>query len=221
MRPSRLLSFVLLAACASGAPPDRAPVPEARPRTEAMPSEAAANTEPAPAIYELPIALRDADDREIGLDVVRGGPVLIAMFYASCPVACPVLIDEMKSVVAELEPDAQAKVRMLLVSFDPVRDTPAVLRNLARERGLDDRWIVAVASDSDARALSAALGIKYRKLDSGEFFHGATIVALDRDGRPIARTDRPGQREAVVSGVRRALRDQAPAASTSRRDHGG
>ncbi|HVK86531.1 MAG TPA: SCO family protein [Kofleriaceae bacterium] len=202
MRPSHILSFVLLAACAAGAPPDRAPAPEARPRAEARQSETAPSTERAPSIYELPVGLRDADGREIGLDVARGGPVLIAMFYASCPVACPVLIDEMKHVVTELEPDAQAKVRMLLVSFDPARDTPAVLRTLARERGLDDRWTVAVASDADARALSAALGIKYRKLENGEFYHGATIVVLDPEGRPIARTDRPGQREAVVAALR-------------------
>jgi protein SCO1 len=45
------------------------------------------------------------------------------------------------------------------------------------------------------------LGVKYRKLANGDFAHGSTIVALDGEGREVARTDALGQRDPVVRGV--------------------
>lgn len=189
---------ISFAACRGGAPADRPAAPEPL----AVPVEQVVVREPEPSIYDLPIELRDANDRVVGLDVARGKPVLVTMFYASCPVACPVLLQEVKQVVAELPAALQDDVRIVLVSFDPDRDTPAKLRELVAARGLDDRYTVAVASASDARALAATLGVTYRKLDNGEFFHGATIVALDREGRPVARTDQLGQRGVLAAALR-------------------
>ena len=190
---------MLVAACSSGVPTERAAAPVPVP---VSPVEVTVAADPEPSIYDLPIELRDARDRVIGLDVARGKPVLIAMFYASCPVACPVLLQEVKTIVAELPAALQDEVRIVMVSFDAERDTPAKLTALMQERGLDSRWTVAAAKDPDARALAATLGVKYRKLDNGEFFHGATIVALDREGRPVARTDQLGQRGVLAAALR-------------------
>ncbi|MEO8755884.1 MAG: SCO family protein [Casimicrobiaceae bacterium] len=151
-----------------------------------------------PSIYDLELPLRDSHGQKIGLDVHRGHPTLVAMFYASCPVACPVLISEVRSTLEEL---GRSDARVLLVSFDPARDTPEKLSALVAERGLDDRWAVAAASEADAQTLAAVLGVKYRRIASGEFAHGATIVALDGEGRPVARADRLGQRDALVSAL--------------------
>ena len=186
------LAWFALAACRTTErtvePP--APVVEREPEVEG---------ELAPSVYDLPVSLRDANDHAIGLDISRGHPVLIAMFYASCPVACPVLIDELKRLVAE----APAGTRVLLVSFDAARDTPARLHQLADERRLDSRFTLAAAPEGDARALAAVLGFKYRKLANGEFFHGATIVALDREGRPVARTESFDQRATLLAALAR------------------
>ena len=146
-------------------------------------------------IYDLGIRLQTASGDPVGLDAARGTPVLITMFYASCSVACPALIGDVKRTLDELGRD---DVRVLLVSFDPARDTPAQLAALARAHQLDARWIVATAREPDARTLAATLGYKYRKLDNGEFFHGATIIALDVDGRPIARSEGFNQRAPLV-----------------------
>lgn len=209
MSTYRMLGLVAaLAACGarpvdSGASREATPAPPV-PVAEVVsePVIAPAFPEDMPSVYELPLRLRDSHDREVGLDVGRGHPVLVSMFYASCPVACPLLIEEIRQVAAELPPAVQDDLRIVLVSFDPERDTPQALRALSEARKLDERWTVAAASDLDARTLAAVLGFKYRKLDNGEFFHSSTIVALDRDGRPVARTDVLRQRAALLAALR-------------------
>lgn len=151
-----------------------------------------------PSIYDLDVTLTTSTGATAKLAVAQGHPVIISMFYASCTVACPLLLAEVKQTVDELPPELQRDVRVLLVSFDAERDTPAVLATLAAERTLDDRYTLAAASDADARSLAAVLGFKYRRMADGQFAHGSTILALDREGRPIARVDQLGQRTILV-----------------------
>jgi protein SCO1/2 len=123
----------------------------------------------------------------------RGHPVLITMFYGRCPAACPLLTSDLKRIERQLTDSARSKVRVLMVSFDAARDTPVELKRLMTERGMDaTRWTLASANDENARELAGVLGIRYRKLDNGEFFHSSSIVALDAMGRPRARMDGVG-----------------------------
>jgi len=185
-----LVLLAALVACNARHPAERvAPVPSTPP----------AFVLDEPSIYELPITLRDAEGRTIGLDSQRGHRVLIAMFYGSCGVACPALIDELRHVLDEAP---GSDVRVVLVSFDAARDTPQRLRDLTAIHRLDDRWTLAAASDADARVLASVLGMRYRKLPSGEFFHTSPIVALDAEGRPLARTGGLGGREGLMAVLR-------------------
>jgi protein SCO1/2 len=154
-----------------------------------------------PSIYDLDVTLTTSTGATASLDISRGHPVIISMFYGSCTVACPLLLSEVKQTVDELPPAVRQDVRVLLVSFDASRDTPAALANLVRERKLDDRYTVAAASDDDARALAAVLGFKYRRMADGNYAHGSTILALDREGRPIARVDQLGQRDILSRAI--------------------
>jgi protein SCO1/2 len=137
-------------------------------------------------------ALRDQDGHAVPVDLFRGHPVLISMFYGSCPSACPLLVSNIARIDAELPADVRADTRVLLVSFDPERDTPEALRDVATRHRLDlSRWTLASAPENDVAGLAAQLGITYRKLPEGGFAHTSVIVALDRDGRMIGRAEGP------------------------------
>lgn len=142
-----------------------------------------------PSIYPLTLPLRDEHDRAITLDAFRGHPVVLSMFYASCPSACPLTIHRLQALEQELSPADRASLRILLVSFDPEHDTPEVLRHAAQSHGIDDRWDLAAGGDDDVRALAAAMGVTYTKLPEGGFTHNSVLLALDADGRPIARVE--------------------------------
>jgi protein SCO1/2 len=145
-------------------------------------------------IYDLDVALVDQNGKTIGLDVFRGHTVIVSMFYASCPAACPRLIDDILAVEASLDEARRRDLRVLLVSFDAARDTPAALTHLIEARDLDrNRWRLAAASPDQARELAAVLGIKYRKLDDGEFFHTSVLTLLDEKGVPTASAEGLGR----------------------------
>lgn len=152
-----------------------------------------------PSLYDAKLALVDARAARTQLDVGRGHPTLISMFYGSCSVACPALLGELKQIVEQSPPDT----RVVLVSFDAARDTPERLRELVATYRLDDRWTLASATDRDARALAALLGIKYRRTASGEFFHNSVIVGVDGEGRPVARMTGLGDPTPLVTAMAR------------------
>ncbi len=145
-----------------------------------------------PSIYPLAVALHDERGAPIALDVYRGHPVVVSMFYGSCPVACPLIVSHVKELEATLAPADREELRVLLVSFDPEHDTPEALSAIARARSLDlSRWTLATGTDDDVRQIAAALGVSYRAMPGGGFSHDSVLTVLDAEGRVRARTDDP------------------------------
>ncbi len=141
-------------------------------------------------IYQLGTKLTDQDGRTVGLDLFRGHPVLVAMFYGTCPAACPTLTRDIRAIEEELTDAERGDLRVLMVSFDPDRDTPERLSALAKKHSVDEaRWRFTSGDESDVRALAAVLGVQYRKMDNGEFSHTTKIVLLDRDGAIAGQID--------------------------------
>jgi len=135
-------------------------------------------------IYDWNLRLTGADGRPVPAERLRGHPVVAGMFFASCPSVCPLLIRDLKRMVAALPAPARADLRVLLISLDPARDTPEVLAYLLRSHGLDPtRWVLAVPSDDESvRAFATALGIRYRATPDGQFEHTRRVALLDADG---------------------------------------
>ncbi len=190
-----LLTFAVLAGCreASAGAPDK---------KEIAPATMMA---PGPSIYPLDVALLDQNGAAIGADIFRGQRVVISMFFGACPAACPLLVTHIKRLEASLTAEERANLRVLLVSFDAERDTPAALTDLASAHKVDAaRWRFASATDQQARVLGNALGISFRKIEGGMFAHDSVITVLDEQGRIVAHTDE-------LSGEMTALRSAAGA----------
>jgi len=148
---------------------------------------------PGDSVLRLTDRFVDQDGRAFTLAQRRGQPQLVAMFYSSCKYACPLLIDSGKGVEHALTPAERARLRILYVSLDPVRDQPARLSALATQRKLDrTRWTLATTDEAGVRRTAAVLGVRYRKLADGEFNHSSQLILLDREGRVLARTDKLG-----------------------------
>ena len=144
---------------------------------------------PGTSLYQLEAALDAVGHGQLTLASLRGGPVVVTMFYSSCTTVCPLLTLAMQRIAAGLDAGERARVRFLMVSLDAERDTPARLADFAAEHHLPQPpFIVAHAAQADVRSIAAALGVRYRQLPDLSFSHSSVITLLDRDGVPTART---------------------------------
>ena len=87
---------------------------------------------PSSSIYQLPARLTNQAEVEHGLDIYKGHPVLVTMFYGSCAHTCPLLIETVRAV-ERAAPDAK-NLRVLMISIDPDSGEPsgAILRKVSR-----------------------------------------------------------------------------------------
>jgi protein SCO1/2 len=169
---------------------------------------APAKSLPGDSVLRLTDQFSDQQGRPFTLAQRRGNVQLVAMFYSSCPYACPLLIDSGKGVEHALSADERAKLRLLYLSIDPARDDTKKLAALAAKRKLDPaRWTLARTDEAGVRRTAAVLGVRYRKLANGEFNHSSVLILLDRDGRELARTEKLGAvpDPAFVAKVKAAL----------------
>ena len=164
----------------------------------AYPALAAAPELPADSIYRLPATLVDQDGKPFALAALQGTPVLASMFYTSCEMVCPMIFETVHATLRALPAAERSSVRMLMVSFDPSHDTPAVLKTYAEAHGCDGQWLLARGDEATSRKVAAVLGIQYRRLSNGEFNHSTKISVLDRQGRIAAHSGKLAAADPVL-----------------------
>lgn len=196
MNPSRPLAFLFALALAA-APPSFALAAAASSAAE-LPSDS---------VYHLAVPLADQDGDTFEFADGRGEPRLVSMFYTSCQVVCPLIVETLKQTERALPEQDRRALGVLLVSIDPDTDTPAALKRVAEQRRLDTpRWRLARAEKPDVRRLAAVLGIQYKQLENREFSHSSALVLLDAQGRIVARSSKLGEVDAdFVAAIRRTL----------------
>ncbi len=112
-----------------------------------------------------------------------GKVVILSMFYSHCAISCPLIINDMKKVEQKISTGNRAKVVFVLVTIDPSRDTPSVLRALSKKQNLDiNRWSLLVGNEDAVQTLAGLLGVSFIKKENGDFDHSNQITILNRNG---------------------------------------
>ncbi len=163
---------------------------------------------PPDSIYNLQVPVEDQSGEVTGLGRYKGQPVLVTMFYASCPHVCPMIISTIRQLESKLSPEERAELRVMTISIDPERDVPALLLETMQRHSVDARrWSMVRPEPGDLRAIAGVFGIKYKQLPDGEFSHSTKIILLDRDGVTVASTDRIGRQDAAfLESIKTSLR---------------
>jgi protein SCO1 len=151
--------------------------------TCALPGPACAEPLDETSIYQLDSSWTRADGEAVALPSLRGKVRVIAIFYASCQYACPILVGRMKTLDAALPERLRDQVGYVLVTMDPAPDTPAKLRDSASRLELRSDWALLHGADDDVRELAALLGFRYRREADGGYSHSNMVTVLDREGR--------------------------------------
>ena len=158
-------------------------------------------------LYQLDVSFTDDSGKVSPLGALRGRPVVLDMFFASCGYACPLTVTDMLAIQGRLPAELRSQAVFVLVSFDVARDTPAALAKYRADHGLGGQWILLHGSDDAVRELAALLGVKFKQEADGAFSHSNLVTILNREGEIVH------QRQGLKGGLSEAAAALAAAAS--------
>jgi protein SCO1/2 len=190
---SKLVPLFLFAAAIAGAETAKTapaecckPEPAAEKKLDACCAAALAGTAYSKeSIYQLDAAFTDDAGRPFALGSLRGRPVVVAMFFASCGYACPLTVTDLLAIQGRLPAELRGQTAFVLVSFDVARDTTAVLARYRAQRALDPNWTLVRGDGNSVRELAALLGVKFKQEADGAFSHSNIVTLLNREGEIV------------------------------------
>jgi protein SCO1/2 len=183
------LSFLALAtlsrAAETPAPACCAPAPAAKPTCCAEEKVAAVKPLTARSLYQLESTWTNDAGESVALSSLRGRPVIVAMFFAQCEYACPVIVADMQRLRAALPETLRNKAQLVLVTFDLERDTPAALRAFRERMTLDAQWTLLRGEAAPVQELAMLLGVKFKRDARGQFAHSNLLTLLNAEGEIV------------------------------------
>jgi len=164
-----------------------------------------------PALAERPVGgdftLQTADG-PISLRDLRGKVVLLYFGYTHCPDVCPASMAAGAQALTRLSPEERDKTRLLFVSVDPERDTPARLKEYTAY--FHPNMIGATGTPEQVAAVARAYGASYirhpARPDGGyPVDHSAQTYVIAPDGRLAGEIEYGASAAKVVDTVRKLL----------------
>ncbi len=130
----------------------------------------------------------DQDNKIRDFASFKKSVVLITFIYTKCPMPefCPLMDRNFKTIQAKLDADPSlANVRLVSVSFDPLNDTPPVLKMHAGALGADPkRWsfLTGDRDEIDKFAMRFGVSISRDMKDPTNIAHNLRTVIVDSQG---------------------------------------
>jgi len=111
--------------------------------------------------YFTNLEVIDQDGRKLKFydDVLKGKVVAINFIFTNCQGACPLMTRHLTLVRDLLGPDVGNEIHFVSVSIDPVRDTPAAMKEFAQTQDADqDYWRFVTGDPENLEYIVKKLG---------------------------------------------------------------
>ncbi|MFG3099937.1 SCO family protein [Streptomyces sp. NPDC048182] len=128
------------------------------------------------------LVLTDTDGKKYDLRAETAGrPTLVYFGYTHCPDVCPLTMNNLAVAKKQLPRAEQDKLRVVFVSTDPERDTPAALKTWLK--GIDPQIVGLTGDFATVQAGARGLGISIEpptKDKNGKIVstHGTQVIAF-------------------------------------------
>ena len=108
---------------------------------------------------DLPVVSHEGQVLRFYSDVLKDRVVLINFVYTNCKGACPLVTQKLKQVQKSLGERFGSEVFFVSISIDPDRDTPAALREFARQQNADQPgWFFLTGDKPNVERIVKKLG---------------------------------------------------------------
>lgn len=194
-RALALVSAVLLASCSAPNSPDQ---------------RATANQAPlAGARIGGPFALTDQNGRSVRNTDFAGKYQIYYFGYSYCPDVCPVDVQNIALAMRQLDksdPKLSARIVPIFITVDPVRDTPAVLKQFAA--AFYPRLVALTGTPAQIDAVKKSFAIfsqaEPKRPDGGYIVDHSRIAYLfGPDGKPLALLPQDKSPDEIVAEIKR------------------
>jgi protein SCO1/2 len=136
-------------------------------------------------------AFVDQDGRKRRFSSFKGSTVLITFIYTRCPMPtfCPLMDQHFVTIQKKLkddEPAIKGRVHLVSVSFDPLVDTPPVLKAHAQRLGADLKgWTFLTGDRDDIDRFASRFGVSVARApnDQRDITHNLRTAIVDADGK--------------------------------------
>ena len=130
------------------------------------------------------LTFTDQDGHPVALDSLKDKWTLLFFGYTFCPDICPTTLAQLRQIKSELPKEAVDKLRVVLVSVDPHRDTPQQLKTYL---GYFDKQFQGLTAPVDTlQKLANAVSIPFIPADTSKpnytVDHSGNLALLGPDG---------------------------------------
>ena len=155
------------------------------------------------------LALLDQNGQAVQTDQLKGQWSLLFFGYTYCPDICPATLAQLRQLQGQLPEATRERLRMVLVSVDPKRDTPEQLKKYLDY--FDAGFLGLTGEEANLQKFANAVSIPYIPADTSQdnytVDHSGNLVIIDPDGRqrgfiraPINNAKLAAQLPGLISG---------------------
>lgn len=153
------------------------------------------------------LALTGTDGKPYNLEALKGKVTIVLFGFTQCPDVCPTSLAELTQVMKLLGNEAK-RVQVVLITVDPERDTPEVLR--AYVSGFDPQFLGLTGTLEQIKKAAASFKVYFAK-NAGvqgnySLDHSASFYLMDAQGESRVLLNNSLGAAAIAHDVQRLLR---------------
>ena len=135
-------------------------------------------------MYDWPYAFQDESGATVKLEKWRGHQTIVSMEYSSCQFICSIGLTRLRALQLLVERE-KLDYDFLVISLDPVHDTPAAWRDYRRMRNLTQgNWHFLSSTAGQMPVIADQLGVRYWYYDA-HIMHDFRVLRVDGNGAII------------------------------------
>ena len=150
--------------------------------------------------------LVDQDGRLVRGEDLRGKLQLVFFGFTTCPDICPTTLTKITATLEELGADADT-LHPVLMTVDPERDTPAVLKEYLG--AFDPRIIGLTGTPEQVKVALRNFRVFASKnwLEGGDYTmdHSTFVYLMDQNGDYLSHFSASESEDELVAGIRKAI----------------